>query len=153
MNMWDAIKKAVEKDACIMTEKDRVKLKPVMGSGGDCWLIPVAGGRYGDIYPSPEDAQRQDWIVVDKKEEDMSYATIRRAYELQEDPYVRILPNVKEGQVCKLGVIWDGEEEAPEESYSYRLNDTDIIDYGFEYVAREDKPHESIVKVTRVEII
>lgn len=51
--------------------------------------------------------------------------TIKTAYEMQEAPFERSLPEVEVGDICKLEDIWDGEGDAPEESYSYQLTDTD----------------------------
>lgn len=61
------------------------------------------------------------------------------------------LPSVGIGTVCRLGDVWDGNGEVPENDYSYELNDgTDFIEYEWENVEDNDDPLERLVKITKV---
>lgn len=61
------------------------------------------------------------------------------------------LPGVGVGTVCRLGDVWDGNGETPENDYSYELNDgTNFIEYEWDVVEDNENPLERIVKITKV---
>lgn len=74
---------------------------------------------------------------------------VKKAIEM--DEFNNDLPNLEIGDEVSLGRVWDGEGENPEDSYSYKLTDTDWINYEFEIVEQtEDK---TIVKITDISLI
>lgn len=79
--------------------------------------------------------------------------TIKTAYEMQEAPFERSLPEVEVGDICKLEDIWDGEGDAPEESYSYQLTDTDWINYTFDVEEENDDKLKTVVRITGIELL
>ena len=79
--------------------------------------------------------------------------TIKTAYEMQEAPFERSLTEVEVGDICKLEDIWDGEGDAPEESYSYQLTDTDWINYTFDVEEEKDDPLKTVVRIMGIELL
>lgn len=79
--------------------------------------------------------------------------TIKNAYEMQETPFKRILPEVKVGDICRLEDVWDGEGDAPEESYSYKLTDTDWINYEFDIVEKNENPLKTLIRIVGIGLI
>lgn len=61
------------------------------------------------------------------------------------------LPNVGVGTVCRLGDVWDGNGEVPENDYSYELNaNEDFIEYEWETIEDNENPLERLIKITKV---
>ena len=79
--------------------------------------------------------------------------TIKDAYEIQGTPFKRIFPEVKVGDICRLEDIWDGEGDVPEESYSYKLTDTDWINYEFDIVEKNENPLKTLIRIVGIELI
>lgn len=79
--------------------------------------------------------------------------TIKKAYEIMEGPYKIDLPEVEIGKMYKLGDIWDGNGEVPEESYSYQLNNMDWINYSFDVVEEKESPLNTVIKITNIELL
>lgn len=86
--------------------------------------------------------------------------TVEKAIEM--DKFNNSLPEVEIGDVISLGEVWNGEGEAPEESYSYLLtNDGEdgeshypiSIVYEFELVEESENPLETTVKITDITLI
>lgn len=80
-------------------------------------------------------------------------ATVKKAYEMQEDGYKRYLPELEIGEVCEMNDLWDGEGEPPEDSYSYQIGDTDWINYEFEIIEEKENPLDTIIKITAIDLI
>lgn len=76
---------------------------------------------------------------------------LKKAIEM--DEYNQDLPEVEVGQECKLGDVWDGRGNVPEDSYSYPLNDNDWIDYAFEIIEKNDDDLETIIKITDISFL
>lgn len=65
----------------------------------------------------------------------------------------KYLPDLDVGEVCEINDVWDGEGEVPEESYSYKLNDIDWINYEFEILEAKENPLDTKIKITNIELI
>ena len=72
------------------------------------------------------------------------------------------LPELEVGDVVTLGMVWDGEGEAPEDAYSYHLTDnredgesnTSIdINYEFEMLEEKENELETTVKITNIDFV
>jgi hypothetical protein len=88
-----------------------------------------------------------------KKEDLYMNEALNRAKEIMEGVYVQNLPQIKIGDVVKLGDVWDGQGNTPEESYSYQISETDWINYEFEIVEEKDNELETLVKITDIDLI
>ena len=77
--------------------------------------------------------------------------TIEKARKI--DEFNNNLPEVAINDTVELKEIWDGEGETPESSYSYKLTDTDWIDYQFEIIEEKENSLETIVKITGIELL
>ena len=61
------------------------------------------------------------------------------------------LPNVSFGTVCRLGDLFDGNGEEPENDYSYELNaNEDFIEYEWETIEDNENPLERVIIITKV---
>ena len=88
-----------------------------------------------------------------KKEGIYMNEVVKKAIEIMEGVYVQNLPQIKIGDVVKLGDVWDGQGNTPEESYSYQISETDWINYEFEIVEEKDNELETLVKITDIDLI
>ena len=81
--------------------------------------------------------------------------TVEKAMELMEKPYKGYIPDLEIGEVVELNDVWDGEGECPLDagSYSYQLNDLDYINYVFEVVEEKQNPLDTLVKITKIELL
>lgn len=84
---------------------------------------------------------------------------VEKAYEIQreycesENIAEEYLPELEIGETCEMNDLWDGEGDVPTESYSYKLSDTDYINYEFEVVEENNNPLDTIIRITNIEII
>ena len=72
---------------------------------------------------------------------------IEQAYKMQEKPYKRELPEVEIGDICKLGDVWDGEGETPEEDYSYELGHGDFLNYEFKTLTKCENELDNVIMI------
>lgn len=85
---------------------------------------------------------------------------VKKAQEINK--FQDFIPELEEGETVKLSDVWDGEGDAPEDSYSYLLTDDgedgesnyDIwINYKFKVVEEKENPLDSVVTITAIELI
>lgn len=90
----------------------------------------------------------------------MINANVKKAMEL--DQYNQNVPNVNIGDIVPLSEIWDGEGEAPEGSYSYKLTESgedgetnaDVhINYCFKVIDEKENELYSLVEITEIDLI
>lgn len=90
----------------------------------------------------------------------MINANVKKAMEL--DQYNQNVPNVNIGDIVPLSEIWDGEGEAPEDSYSYKLTENgedgetnaDVhINYCFKVIGEKENELYSLVEITGIDLI
>ena len=79
--------------------------------------------------------------------------TVKEAYEKQENEYKGYIPELEIGEECELNDVWDGNGEAPDESYSYQISDSEWINYEFEVIEEKENQLDTIIKITTIEII
>lgn len=63
------------------------------------------------------------------------------------------IPELEVGEIVELNDVWDGEGETPIEDYSYKLNDTEWINYCFKIMERKENPLDTVIKITSIELI
>lgn len=84
---------------------------------------------------------------------------VERAYEINKSSdwghKIDYLPELEVGEKIELNDVWDGRGEDPTEngSYSYKIDDSDWINYVFEVVERKENPLNTIVKITDIELL
>lgn len=88
---------------------------------------------------------------------------VEKAKEIEEKNEFSVkLPECEIGDVVTLSDIWDGEGEAPEESYSYQVADSgedgtgneDIwINYDFEVIKEDPDPLNRKIKIKGISLI
>lgn len=77
--------------------------------------------------------------------------TILEAMEM--DQFNNSLPEVEVGEETTLGTVWNGEGETPIDSYSYKLTDSDWINYEFEVIEQSADLLESTIKITDISLV
>lgn len=65
----------------------------------------------------------------------------------------KYLPDLEIGEICEINDVWDGEGDVPEESYSYKLNNMDWINYEFKILDQKENPLDTKIKITNIELI
>lgn len=91
-----------------------------------------------------------------KKEEltvKKSIEIINKAKEIMNGVYVQNIPEIKIGDIVKLGDLWDGLGETPTESYSCQISETDWVNYEFETIEEKEDELETLVKITNIDIV
>lgn len=89
----------------------------------------------------------------------MMNEVVKKAYEMNKESdwetKVEYLPELEVGEVVELNDVWDGEGEDPTEegSYSYKITDSDWINYVFEVVEQKENPLDTLVKITAIELL
>lgn len=88
---------------------------------------------------------------------------IKRAYEIAKetgDFEIDYLPEVEVGEIVELNDVWDGaggDDEAPDaegsDSYSYQITNDQWINYEFDIVEKKENPLDTLVKITKIELI
>lgn len=84
---------------------------------------------------------------------------VKRAYEINRNSdwgdKIDYLPELEVGEKVELNDVWDGRGEDPTDSgsYSYKIDDTDWINYVFEVVDRKENPLNTIVKIIDIELL
>ena len=78
---------------------------------------------------------------------------VKKAYEIQKDEYEGYLPEVEIGEICELNDVWDGEGEAPEEDYAYKIADTEWINYIWEVLERKENILDTVIRILKIELI
>lgn len=84
---------------------------------------------------------------------------VKRAYEINKNSdwehKIDYLPELEVGEVVELNDVWDGRGDDPTDSgsYSYKIDDTDWINYVFDIVDRKENPLNTIVKITDIELL
>lgn len=79
-----------------------------------------------------------------------------KVYEKAEklNSYESFIPQLFPGDICKIGEIWNGDGELPEESYAIKLNDMDYINYHFYYnETPKDPEFMTEIVITKIELI
>lgn len=92
--------------------------------------------------------------------------TVKKAYEIAKetgDFEVEYLPEVEVGEIVELNDVWDGEggdDDAPDNeesdsygSYSYKITNDQWINYEFDIVEKKENPLDTLVKITKIELI
>ena len=79
--------------------------------------------------------------------------TVEQAYEIQEEFYERYLPDLEIGEICEINDLWDGNGEIPEDSYSIQVTNQDWINYSFDLLEEKENPLDSLIKITKIELI
>lgn len=68
--------------------------------------------------------------------------------------YESFIPQLFPGDTCKIGEIWNGDGELPEESYAIKLNNMDYINYHFYYnETPKDPTFMTEIVITKIELI
>lgn len=78
---------------------------------------------------------------------------VKKAYEIQKDEYKGYLPEVEIGEICELNDVWDGEGEVPENDYSYKIADTEWINYIWEVLESKENILDTVIRVVNIELI
>lgn len=84
---------------------------------------------------------------------------VQKAYEINKNSdwghKIDYLPELEVGEVVELNDVWDGCGDDPTDSgsYSYKIADTDWINYVFDIVDRKENPLNTIVKITDIELL
>jgi hypothetical protein len=72
------------------------------------------------------------------------------------------IPELEEEEIVELNDLWDGEGEIPEDSYTYLLThdgedgDSNLpiwINYTFEIVEVKENPLDTLIKITKIELV
>lgn len=89
--------------------------------------------------------------------------TVKKAYEIAKetgDFEVDYLPEVEVGEIVELNDVWDGEGEAPDDegsgsygSYSHEITNDQWINYEFDIIEKKENPLDTLVKITKIELI
>ena len=81
--------------------------------------------------------------------------TVKKAMKLMEDVYKGYIPDLEVGEVVELNDVWDGNGECPLEmgSYSYQIADAAWINYVFEVVEEKERQLDTLVRVTKIELL
>lgn len=105
-----------------------------------------------DILAKKEGRTTSNYItnILEKEIEKMNNTLIKAK---AMDKYNNNLPELEIGDTITLGDVWDGEGEEPAESYSYKLTDSDWINYEFEILEAKEDVLESLVKITNIELL
>lgn len=69
------------------------------------------------------------------------------------DEFNNNLPGLEIGAKTTLGNVWDGEGEAPADSYSYKLTDNDYINYEFKVMKENEDVLETVIKITSIDLV
>jgi len=67
--------------------------------------------------------------------------------------YKQYIPELEVGEIVEINDVWDGNGEVPVDSYSYKINDNDYINYEFEIIEEKENELDTIVKITSIELI
>jgi putative transcriptional regulator len=78
---------------------------------------------------------------------------LNRAKEIMEGVYVQDLPELRVGDVVKLGEVWDGNGDVPEDSCSWQIAETEWINFEFEIVEQNEDAIETLVRITDINLI
>lgn len=85
---------------------------------------------------------------------------VKKAYEKNKEECewnCGYLPDVEVGENAEINDIWDGNGENPTEtgcdSVSYKVTDSDWINYCFEVVEKKERELDTIVKITAIEML
>lgn len=80
--------------------------------------------------------------------------TVKRAMEIiKNSEWDTVIPELEIGEEVEMNDLWDGKGEAPEESYSYQLDDNNWIDYRFEVIEKAENPLDTKIRITAIELV
>ena len=88
-----------------------------------------------------------------KKEGIYMNEIVKKAKEIMEGVYVQDLPELRVGDVVKLGEVWDGNGDVPEDSCSWQIAETEWINFEFEIVEQNEDAIETLVRITDINLI
>lgn len=83
---------------------------------------------------------------------------VKKAYEMnraESEWKVDYLPEVEVGEVVELNDIWSGDGDDPIElgSCSYKITDSDWINYVFDVIEKKENILDTVVKITEIELL
>ena len=76
---------------------------------------------------------------------------VKEAIEMNQ--FTNDLPELEIDDIVILGKVWDGNRETPKNSYSYKLTDSDWINYEFEVIEEKEDKLETVIKITDICLI
>ena len=76
---------------------------------------------------------------------------VKKAIEMNQ--FTNDLPELEIDDIVILGKVWDGNGETPKNSYSYKLTDSDWINYEFEVIEEKEDELETVIKITYICLI
>ena len=76
---------------------------------------------------------------------------VKKAIEMNQ--FTNDLPELEIDDIVILGKVWDGNGETPKNSYSYKLTDSDWINYEFEVIEEKEDELETVIKITDICLI
>ena len=76
---------------------------------------------------------------------------VKKAIEMNQ--FTNDLPELEIDDIVILGKVWDGNGETPKNSYSYKLTDSDWINYEFEVIEEKEDGLETVIKITDICLI
>ena len=76
---------------------------------------------------------------------------VKEAIEMNQ--FTNDLPELEIDDIVILGKVWDGNGETPKNSYSYKLTDSDWINYEFEVIEEKEDKLETVIKITDICLI
>jgi len=105
-----------------------------------------AGTRKCPVYVEKLIKEKLEGIIMMNATE-----ILKKAMEM--DEFNNSLPQLEVGETCTLAEVWDGEGEAPTDSYSYKLNDNDWFNYEFEVLEEKEEALKTVIKITNMKLI
>lgn len=105
-----------------------------------------AGTRKCPVYVEKLIKEKLEGIIMMNATE-----TLKKAMEM--DEFDNNLPQLEVGETCTLAEVWDGESDAPTDSYAYQITATDWINYTFEVLEEKGDALETVIKITNIELI
>lgn len=67
--------------------------------------------------------------------------------------YASFLPELEVGDIVEMNDLWNGAGEVPEESFSIALNDMDYINYCFIILEPKENPLDTVIQITKIELL
>lgn len=80
--------------------------------------------------------------------------TVKKAHKIiKGSEWDTVIPELEIGDIVEINDLWDGKGEAPEESYSYQLDDNNWIDYRFKVIKKAENPLDTKIRITAIELV